>query len=69
MDRNDIDARRYYTKPIHCQQVFQNHPQYQTTLPVTDHLGQTLVAIPVMHELHEEEIERILQALRAFNPV
>jgi perosamine synthetase len=69
MDRNDIDARRYYTTPIHCQQVFQNHPQYQTTLPVTDHLGQTLVAIPVMHELHEEEIERILQALRAFNPV
>ena len=69
MDRNYIDARRYYTTPIHCQQVFQNHPQHQTTLPVTDHLGQTLVAIPVMHELRDEEIERILKALHAFNPV
>jgi len=68
MDRNHIDARRYYTTPIHCQQVFQNHSQYQITLPVTDHLGQTLVAIPVMHELHDEEIERIVKALITFNP-
>jgi hypothetical protein len=31
-------------------------------------LGRTLVAIPVMHELEETEIERVLAALAAFSP-
>jgi dTDP-4-amino-4,6-dideoxygalactose transaminase len=68
MDSHLIDARRYYTTPIHCQKVFENHPQYRSTLPVTDELGRTLVAIPVMHELEETEIERVLAALAAFSP-
>ena len=68
MDSHLIDARRYYTTPIHCQKVFEKHPQYRSILPVTDELGCTLVAIPVMHELEDTEVERILTALAAFSP-
>ena len=66
LDTLEIDSRRYYTIPIHQQQIFANHPQHKTILPNTEHLGQTLVAIPVMHELTEEEILRIISALKTF---
>ena len=65
-DKLGIDSRRYYTVPIHQQQIFANHPQHTKLLPNTEHLGKTLVAIPVMHELTEEEIHRIISALKTF---
>jgi perosamine synthetase len=65
-DRLGIDARRYYTVPIHQQSVFAHHSQHGTDLAVTNTLGATLVAIPVMHELTEKEILRIIQALKEF---
>ena len=68
MDGHSIDARRYYTTPIHCQHVFQNHPQFEANLPITEQLGASLVAIPVMHELTDTEIERVIDALNSFHP-
>ena len=65
-DRLGIDARRYYTVPIHEQAVFTHHPQHDTALQVTNTLGATLVAIPVMHELTQGEIQRVVQALNEF---
>ena len=66
LDKHEIDSRRYYTTPIHQQQIFANHYQHETILPETAKLGKTLVAIPVMHELIEEEKLRILAALETF---
>ncbi len=66
LTKHEIDSRRYYTIPIHQQQIFANHYQHETILPETDKLGKTLVAIPVMHELTDEEINRILGALESF---
>ena len=68
MDNHSIDARRYYTTPIHCQHVFKDHPQFEANFPATERLGASLVAIPVMHELTDVEIERILDALNSFHP-
>lgn len=62
----DIDSRRYYTTPIHKQQIFSNHSQHHQNLPVTDALGSCLVAVPIMHELTESEILRILSAFKSF---
>lgn len=62
-----IDSRRYYTTPIHKQEIFANHEQHSEVFPVTDALGSCLVAIPVMHELTEHEIQRILTALNSFS--
>jgi len=46
--------------------VFATHPQHSAELENTNKLGATLVAIPVMHELTEVEIQRILEALTTF---
>lgn len=66
-DALSIDARRYYTKPIHQQAVFAQHEQHTIELPNTNRLRDSLVAIPVMHELTDGEVERVVSALLTFN--
>ena len=66
LDRHGIDARRYYVTPCHRQNVFSEHPQHEEILPVTATLSSTLVAIPIMHELTDQEIERIISAIISF---
>jgi len=66
LDQHDIDARIYYAKPCHHQKVFQNHHQYQQPLKLTDELGPKLVAIPVHHQLSEDDVERVIEAVTAF---
>ena len=66
LDVLGIDARRYYTTPCHRQQVYCEHPQYNSTLVNTDKAANTLVAIPVMHALTETERNRIIEALLSF---
>ena len=69
LDQYAIDARRYYQIPCHKQHLFAEHPQHQVELINTNHLAKSLVAIPVMHELKDSEIERIISAVNSFNPV
>ena len=66
LDQHGIDARRYYVTPCHRQNVFAEHPQHEEILPVTATLSSTLVAIPIMHELTDQEIERIISAIISF---
>jgi dTDP-4-amino-4,6-dideoxygalactose transaminase len=68
LDTLQIDTRQYYSLPIHQQSVFSAHPQHTHHLPVTAKLGSCLVAIPIMHELSDDEIHRVLAALTSFNP-
>ena len=67
LDQHGIDARRYYVTPCHRQNVFAKHPQHEVILPVTATLSSTLVAIPVMHGLKDDEIERIIAAVTSFS--
>ena len=67
LDQHGIDARRYYVTPCHQQNVFARHPQHRQVLPVTANLSSSLVAIPVMHELRDDEIERIIAAVMSFS--
>ena len=63
LDARGIDARRYYTVPCHRQQVYSTHHQFNDVLHNTDHAAESLVAIPVMHELTADEQQRIIEAL------
>jgi dTDP-4-amino-4,6-dideoxygalactose transaminase len=67
LDKNAIDSRSYYSIPCHHQAVFTKHRQFKTPMPVTDEVAGNLVAIPVMHELTDQEVERIISAVRSFN--
>ena len=63
LDAKGIDSRVYYSTPCHRQNVYSNHPQHTQTLPITDDIASRLVAIPVHHELSDEEVERIISAV------
>ena len=66
LDTFGIDARRYYTTPCHQQYIYKNHVQFTQRLENTHIASNSLVAIPVMHELLEVEIQRIVTALRSY---
>ena len=66
LDQNSIDSRNYYSTPCHHQSVFTKHPQFQTSMAVTDEVAGHLVAIPVMHELNDQEVEHIITTVQSF---
>jgi len=63
LDAAGIDSRIYYATPCHRQQVYAQHPQHSSTLPVTDDIASRLVAIPVHHQLNDAEVQRIVDAV------
>jgi len=65
-DSLGIDTRQYYTIPCHQQHVYKLHSQYSQRLENTDMATTSLVAIPVMHELLDDEKQRIVAALRSY---
>jgi dTDP-4-amino-4,6-dideoxygalactose transaminase len=66
LDNNGIDSRIYYSVPCHHQSVFSNHSQFQIPLITTDEVAGNLVAIPVMHELLDIEVEHIISTILNF---
>ena len=66
LDENEIDSRIYYSTPCHHQAVFSNHKQFETPLEETDRVTGNLVAIPVMHELTEQEVDHIISTVLSF---
>ena len=67
LDHNGIDARIYYATPCHRQKVFEGHPQYETSLKWTDEVGPRLVAIPVHHQLNDEEVDYVIEKMIEFS--
>ena len=65
-DNLGIDTRRYYPIPSHQQHVYKDHPQYTERLENTAIAANSLVAIPVMHELSDVETQRIVDALMSY---
>ncbi len=59
----NIDSRIYYATPCHRQQVYADHPQHDVAFPVTDDICHRLVAIPIHHQLNDDDVERVIQAV------
>lgn len=66
MEEKSVSTRVYYTTPCHKQPIFENHPQYDDSFPVTENRTEQLVAIPVFHEMTEDELARIKYALSSY---
>jgi len=66
LDQHSIDSRRYYSIPCHRQPVFTQHSQFQIAMKVTDEIAGNLVAIPVMHELTDQEVDHIISTIQSF---
>lgn len=63
LDERGIDSRVYYAQPCHRQGVYSNHPQHNDKFEVTDDAASRLVAIPIHHQLTENEVERIIDVV------
>jgi perosamine synthetase len=68
LEHNNIDSRIYYATPCHRQQVYAGHQQHNTNLTVTDDIAHRLVAIPVYHQMTDEEVQRVIEAVTTFTP-
>ena len=63
LDAADIDSRVYYATPCHRQEVYAEHPQHDDSFPVTDAIAHRLVAIPIFHQMTDEQVERVIQGV------
>ena len=67
MGAKGISTGIHYPIPCHLQPVFSNHPQGNLgSLPFTEELCNHIVSIPVFPLLEEEEVDRIIAAVRSF---
>ena len=66
LDDELIDARVHYPIPCHKQPVYSNHSQHHTELIRTDSISNKLVAIPIFHEMRDDEVERVIEALNSY---
>ena len=65
LEEAGVDSRIYYATPCHRQQVYANHPQHEQSFPVTDDIAHRLVAIPVFHQMTDDEVDRVIKAVVA----
>ena len=63
LEQAGIDSRIYYATPCHRQQVYAQHPQHNEAFPVTDDIANRLVAIPVFHQMTDDEVQRVIDAV------
>ena len=66
MDDKMIDARVHYPIPCHKQPVFSDHPQHNVNMTTTDSISNKLVAIPIFHEMRDDEVDRVISALNSY---
>ncbi|MGF1610057.1 MAG: DegT/DnrJ/EryC1/StrS family aminotransferase [Kiloniellales bacterium] len=64
---NDVGAGVHYPVPAHRQEGFVERVMvHGGALPVTDRLAGRVVSLPVFPELTDDEVDRIIEAVRSF---
>lgn len=64
--RGEIEAVLHYAPPVYQQPVYGVRLPGSGHLPVTEQLGKELVCLPVAPDLSDEDIQYVVQVLRAF---
>jgi len=58
-----IPTMIYYPIPIHLQQAYHGYGYPKGSLPVTEHLAQQVISLPIHTEMNEDQLEYISQTL------
>jgi UDP-2-acetamido-2-deoxy-ribo-hexuluronate aminotransferase len=66
MALNQVPAMIYYPVPLHMQKAYIDPRYKEGDFPVTEHLCQTVVSLPMHTELDEEQLEYITNKLLEF---
>jgi dTDP-4-amino-4,6-dideoxygalactose transaminase len=60
-----IQTAVFYPRPIHTQPPYRGYPVVSGGLPVTDHLAQEVVSLPMHAYLASDQQDRVISAVRA----
>lgn len=60
-----IEAALHYTPPVHHYEVYRNGLPNADNLPVTEHLADRLLTLPVTPELTRDDVDHVTRELRA----
>lgn len=66
LEEQGIPSMVYYPIPMHRQEAFMKHKQYDSNFPVTEQLCDTVISLPIHAYISLEEIDRICNAVREF---
>lgn len=68
LNQSNIPTMIYYTKPLHLQQAYSRYSCAPGGLPVTLHLCDTVLSLPMHPYLTEIEQDEIITAIGSFKP-
>lgn len=57
----------YYPKPLHAQPAYREHHDETVSLPVSEGLGARILALPLHPELRDDEVARVIDAVRRWH--
>jgi dTDP-4-amino-4,6-dideoxygalactose transaminase len=60
--RDNIDARRYFSPPVHRQRLYQ-HLWDARPLPVTEQIAASVLNLPIYSSLNDAEVDRVCDAV------
>jgi dTDP-4-amino-4,6-dideoxygalactose transaminase len=68
LDKSGIQARGYYRTPPHRQPAMSRFALRELSLPATDQLARSNLAIPMAPVLQPQQAGEVVEALAAFSP-
>lgn len=69
LDAANIQTGVHYPIPCHRQPLYSEHPQHaEGTFPVTEHIAERILSIPVHPLMTDDEVERVITAVRGYQP-
>lgn len=64
LQERGISTGLHYPIPVHRQQAFADHPFAQVDLPITDHIAEHLLSLPMYPHMTEENAAYVAETLR-----
>ena len=66
LEQHDIPTMIYYPVPLHLQQAYRREGAPAGSFPVTEHLSNTVLSLPIHTEMAPEDLDFICSTLKAF---
>ena len=64
LDDAGIETRRYYSPPVHRMRAYRAMAGSENQLPVTARISERVLTIPMWSEMREQDVERVVTAIR-----
>ena len=63
----DIHTQIHYPIPVHLQKSYAQQRSRRYSLPVTEHVCNTILSLPMYPELNEKQVEYVVKAVNAYS--